>query len=131
MTDPLKILKHEHRMIERVLRALDGLCARLESGERVPADALIQPIDFIRTFADGCHHKKEETHLFPALQQRGLPRQRGPIAVMLNEHEIGRVMIADLTGAAEGYRHGEVEAPRVFADVGREYIRLLTEHIKK
>ena len=30
MTNPFYILKREHRIIERGLKALDGLCLRLE-----------------------------------------------------------------------------------------------------
>lgn len=129
--DPIKTLKHEHRIIERVLHALDSLCLHLENGEPVPADALAQPIDFIRTFADGCHHKKEETHLFPALEQRGIPRAGGPLGVMMGEHEIGRVLIAELDLAVQGYRRADGDARRRFVDLAREYIELLTLHIRK
>lgn len=36
MSEPLHTLKQEHRVIERALHALDGLCIRLEWGDRVP-----------------------------------------------------------------------------------------------
>ena len=38
-------------------------------------------------YVDRCHNQKEEQHLFPLLEQRGIPRQSGPLAVMLAEHE--------------------------------------------
>ncbi|MGD0266766.1 MAG: hemerythrin domain-containing protein, partial [Candidatus Methylomirabilota bacterium] len=37
-----------------------------------------------------CHHGKEENLLFKTMVDRGFPRQGGPIAVMLHEHETGR-----------------------------------------
>ena len=49
-----------------------------------------QALDFFRNFADRCHHGKEETHLFPAMEAKGFPRQGGPTGVMLHEHEQGR-----------------------------------------
>jgi hemerythrin-like domain-containing protein len=39
--------------------------------------------------AEPCHHAKEEKDLFPRMEGRGLPRQQGPLAVMLVEHELG------------------------------------------
>jgi hemerythrin-like domain-containing protein len=131
MTKPLEILNHEHRIIERGLHALNGMCIRLERGEQVPPEALSQFIDFIRTFADRCHHGKEETHLFPVLQQYGVPREGGPIGVMLHEHDIGRWLVTELDRAAQAYCAGDVEASRHFVEMARRYIELLTQHIQK
>ncbi|MFY9572632.1 MAG: hemerythrin domain-containing protein, partial [Blastocatellia bacterium] len=72
MTHPLHTLKHEHRVIERALRALDGVCARLQWGQQVPAEVLAQLVDFVSTFADRHHHGKEEACLFPVLQRHGI-----------------------------------------------------------
>ena len=37
-------------------------------------------VDFVRNFADRCHHAKEEGNLCPRLEARGLPSQDGPVA---------------------------------------------------
>ena len=47
-------------------------------------------MDFIKTFADSCHHAKEEDLLFPAMGEAGFPSRGGPVGVMLMEHEQGR-----------------------------------------
>jgi hemerythrin-like domain-containing protein len=64
MSRPFHILKHEHRIIERALRGLDGVCMRIEGGNRVPVPALVEILGFITTFADRYHHGKEETLSF-------------------------------------------------------------------
>lgn len=131
MPTPVEILKHEHRIIERVLRALGGLSERLKKGESVSPEALSSFLDFIGTFADRCHHGKEETHLFPTLEQRGIPREGGPIGVMLHEHELGRGLVAELARAADAYGEGDRAAGPQFAEIARQYIELLTQHIQK
>lgn len=131
MSNPFHILKHEHRIIERALRALDGVCMRLEGGTMVPAGALIEVVDFITMFADHYHHGKEEKFLFPALEQRGITREGGPLGVMEYEHQVERELIADLRQAAELYREGDETAARSFVATARDYLRLLVEHIEK
>lgn len=80
----------EQRIIERGLAALETAAKRLNAGEAPSPVIFLQAADFIRGFADGCHHKKEEGVLFPAMQSAGVPCERGPIGVMLAEHERGR-----------------------------------------
>ena len=42
---------------------------------------------FFRVFAGAFHHEREEVVLFPALiRDAGLPADRGPIAVILDDH---------------------------------------------
>lgn len=131
MSRPVEILMHEHRIIERALRALRGVCHRLESGEAVPADALAQLVGFIQTFADRCHHGKEEKHLFPALEARGVPREGGPIGVMLQEHELGRGFVHEMADAASAYGRGDSDAATRFVNAARQYLDLLAQHIHK
>lgn len=57
---PTQLLTNEHRAVERVLRVLNWAADRLEAGERVPPAAFDDSLDFLRNFADRCHHNKEE-----------------------------------------------------------------------
>jgi hemerythrin-like domain-containing protein len=131
MSTPIEILRREHRVIERALRTLDGICTKLQRGIEIPPEALLQLIDFIRTYADGFHHGKEEAHLFPALAKNGVPRDGGPIAMMLEEHGAGRAFIAELTVAAQGLKAGDPLTVRRFALAAWRYMELLTMHIQK
>ena len=76
---PTEILSDEHRVIERVLNALDRLTA-------VPVNPSLEQwrkaLEFLRNFADQCHHFKEEKVLFPAMEEHGIPREGGPIGMM-------------------------------------------------
>jgi hemerythrin-like domain-containing protein len=91
----------------------------------------IEATDFIKGFADGCHHKKEEGVLFPALVAHGVPVQGGPIGVMLAEHEQGRTITRSLRAAAQRLDAGDASASlEVIADA-RAYSQLLRQHILK
>jgi hemerythrin-like domain-containing protein len=131
MSQPFHILKHEHRIIERGLRALDGVCMRLEAGTMVPAGVLFEIIEFTTAFADRYHHRKEETVLFPFLERRGIPREGGPLGAMEYEHQIERELIGDLRQTAALYREGDVTAANRFVEAARAYLGLLVEHIEK
>lgn len=131
MSNPFHILKHEHRIIERALRALDGICMRLEGQSQVPAASLLEIIEFITTFADQYHHGKEKKVLFPALERRGIPREGGPLGVMEYEHQVERELMTELRQAVEQYREGDVQASGRFVEAGRAFLRLLVGHIQK
>lgn len=130
MSKPIEILRREHRVIEGALRTLDGICVKLQRGIEVPPDTLWQLIDFIRTYADGFHHGKEEAHLFPALEKSGV-RRDGLLGMMFEEHEAGRAFIAELGEAAQGYKTGDPRTVRRFVLAAWRYMELLTTHIHK
>jgi hemerythrin-like domain-containing protein len=120
MHDPISELMDEHRIIEKVLAALEAAADR-----DMPLDFYGRAVDFIANFADGCHHAKEEDRLFPLLEQRGIPREMGPIGVMCEEHEIARGLVRRMREAIE---HEDAAAARA-ATV--DYAALLRAHIQK
>jgi len=128
---PTEILSQEHRVIERVLDCLDVLAQRaLKTGE-LDTRSATEALEVISTFADTCHHMKEENVLFVRMQERGIPRHVGPIAVMLHDHETGRERVRAMRAALARYVKGERAAAKEFADNAFAYTELLREHIGK
>jgi len=125
---PTEVLKSEHRVIEKVL---DGLERLAQAPEKSSLPKWAQAIDFARNFADKCHHLKEEQLLFPALERHGIPREGGPIGMMLAEHEEGRGYVRAMAAALESASANPVEALAVLQRKAVAYIRLLREHIEK
>lgn len=126
-----KVLMEEHRVIERVLAALETAALRLRSGEAISPAIFLQAAEFIKGFADGCHHKKEEGVLFPAMQAVGVPREGGPIGVMLAEHHEGRELTSAMRAAAERLAGGDAAARAELAQAALDYVALLRQHIAK
>lgn len=121
MRSPTDVLRSEHVVILRALSVLESAAERLAAGRALPAGWWEDAVDWLRAFADRNHHAKEENVLFPAMIKAGVPSARGPIEVMLEEHEQGRALIAQM---AEG------ASPRRAAAASR-YVQLLREHIDK
>jgi hemerythrin-like domain-containing protein len=126
-----EILIEEHKVIERVLGVLETAAQRLESGDGVRLDLFIEVTDFIKGFADGCHHKKEEDVLFKAMVAHGVPVENGPIDAMLAEHEQGRAYTRAMREAAQGLKTGKESARSDILHYARRYITLLRQHIAK
>jgi hemerythrin-like domain-containing protein len=128
---PTDVLQSEHRVIERVLNCLGRIAASAAATGKLDVVSALQTLDFFRTFADRCHHGKEEQHLFPMLEARGFVRERGPTGVMLHEHEEGRGHIRAMTEAVENYQSGDAQALQRFVGHAQAYVQLLREHIAK
>jgi hemerythrin-like domain-containing protein len=60
-----------------------------------------------------------------------VPKQGGPLGVMLSEHDAGWEYIGAADGATAAYEGGEQAATRVIAENLRGYVELLREHIRK
>ncbi len=124
-------LRKEHEAILKMLDAVEETARQLERGIEVAPETLTGLLEFLRTFADRCHHSKEEEHLFPALEERGMPRHLGPIGVMLHEHEEGRSFIKQMDEASGSYSRERADAGRRWAAAARGYAYLLRSHIAK
>lgn len=125
--NPMEILKSEHRVIERVLDAFERFAAQ----ERIDADAFCGVLDFLRNFADGCHHAKEENELFPQLERAGVPRAGGPIGRMFDDHAQGRALLRRLAENLDAAERGAADAAQTVRAAATQYIDLLRQHIWK
>lgn len=126
-----EVLSDEHRGIERMLDIVDHAAADVERGVAVPPGLFADAAAFFSSFADRCHHSKEEKHLFPALERRGIPREGGPIGQMLAEHEQGRAYIRIMRQEGEKYAQGTLADPDLLVEAVRGYVNLLRQHILK
>jgi hemerythrin-like domain-containing protein len=127
----IDVLMQEHRLIERVLDALEIAAGHLERSHSVPPTFFLEAADFIAGFADGCHHRKEEGVLFGAMIESGVPSGGGVIDMMLEEHEQGRALTRALRDAARRLQGGDVQARAQVVSSVRSYVALLRDHIAK
>jgi hemerythrin-like domain-containing protein len=128
---PTRILRDQHRNILKVADVLEEVLSREPEPGVFDFDALADCVSFIRLYADALHHGKEEALLFPELEERGLPRDSGPIAVMLHEHQRGRAYARAMADALPGVREANGEATRALVSAARGYVDLIRAHIMK
>lgn len=126
-----QILMDEHRVIERVLAALQLNTSHISAGTDGRPGFYLEAADFIRNFADGSHHHKEEGMLFIAMQAAGVPSQGGPIGVMLAEHEQGRAFTRAMKAGAEKWQAGDLAGKPEVIENANGYANLLRQHIYK
>ena len=120
-------LIHEHKAIQVALNILEIMYEKLEKESEADYIEINDLLEFLKEFADKCHHGKEEGFLFPALEKTGVRNQGGPIGVMLSEHTLGRDLIKQMQ---VNLLKDEVDS-QGFVDAAKSYVRLLRAHIQK
>lgn len=120
-------LRNEHEGILFGLEILEQMAKTAEQSKEIETKDIDDMINFLRVFADKCHHGKEEGLLFPAMEKVGIPNEGGPIGQMLTEHTLGRQHIAEMGDASA---NNTLQTGR-FADAATAYFNLLRAHIQK
>ncbi len=118
-------LRKEHDSILHVLSILDRILADNSKEASPKIEYFNEVVYFLKIFADKCHHGKEENHLFIELVEKGIPKEGGPIGVMLQEHEMGRGYISQMAQALEAKNLSDFGAAAI------NYRDLLRLHIEK
>ena len=128
---PTDTLEEEHHYIQTVVGVMAVIAEKLEKGEDTDVETLQKIVEFMRTFADKCHHAKEETHLFTLLEKRGVPVRGCPIAILTAEHQRGRTLVSTLASATETYAKDMTSAKKNLVETLKALTELYPGHIWK
>ena len=128
---PTQMLEDEHVVIAKVVAAAPLLADLLEAGQTVDVETLRGVVEFMRTFADKCHHGKEEELLFPLLLKKGVPAEGCPVGPLMAEHTAGRALVRKLADAAKAYQSGDPAAKEAVVQGLRGIGTLYPNHIWK
>ncbi len=129
--DATRCLRDEHQVILKMLACLEIAVSRARSEERVTTEEFAPLVEFFRGYADRCHHMKEEDRLFPRMQAKGVPKEGGPIGMMLYEHELGRGHVRAMADHMETANRGDAAAMATVLEHGDAFLELLRSHILK
>lgn len=117
----------EHNCIEELTADHEKILAKVDElekavGEPVDRNKVEEFLEFTESFAEPHHHKEEEV-LFPALEKKGMPRDGGPIGVMLSEHEAKRGLVKELRKAVQEGKEDKIkENALAIASLLRDHI---------
>jgi hemerythrin-like domain-containing protein len=129
--DTTRCLREEHQVILKVLDCFDVALRQARQSGQTPRDTFAPFLEFFRDFADRCHHCKEEDRLFPCLEQCGMPRDSGPLAVMMDEHRQGRGHVRAMAAALDSAHAGDPHSIQSILAEGASFLDLLRSHIMK
>lgn len=129
---PVGPLMIEHRLIERMIKLMDKQVGIVEDTGRVDLAFLDAAIEFMRTYADHCHHGKEEDILFADLAHRGLSAEHQKMMeLLISDHVWARQKVAQLISAKERSARGDVDAIQNVISLLRDLVGFYPEHIRK
>jgi len=129
---PIGPLMIEHRLIERMIRLLGAQGRLVRGGASPEADFLPAALDFIRIYADRCHHGKEEDILFRDLGRKSLsPSDAALMNELTREHVAARGRVGELAAAEADWRAGSGQAAGRIADALDGLSAFYPEHIRK
>lgn len=131
MKESIEVLMSEHRSIEEAVATLVSMSNKAEKERFVDILDWEDLIKFIKEFADRRHHAKEEDFLFKLLIERGLPYDRGPIAVMESDHREGRTYAKGMSNAVTEIKKGDLRSTHSLVWNANAYSKLLPVHIMK
>ena len=120
-------LEDDHIYILRLIDVMESMTT-----QPAPEVAhLEEAVELIKNYADGLHHAKEETLLFPMMAERGFSTTQGPVAVMLHEHAAGREYVKGMSENIRLLKEGDLSAVNmIYANI-HGYSELLQNHIYK
>lgn len=118
-------LRNEHEAILHVFTILDRMLSSTTKSDTENLQFGNELVNFLKIFADKCHHGKEEGILFKELENKGVPNEGGPIGAMLLEHQQGREYIALMNQSLESKDLAN------FKNTAIKYRDLLRNHIAK
>jgi hemerythrin-like domain-containing protein len=108
---PIGPLMKEHRLIERMIALMDRELGRLTEGEELDPDFIDIAVDFIRTYADRCHHGKEEDILFRDLANKPMSNEHSQtMKELIEEHVYARETTGSLVAAKDRCVQGDRQA---------------------
>jgi hemerythrin-like domain-containing protein len=129
---PIGPLMIEHRLIERIIGPMVREIERIERTAKVDAIFIETAVDFFRTYADRCHHGKEEDILFRELARKTLSQEHKRIMdELVSEHAFGRKTVRALLEARQRYEEGHTEALNEIIKLLQTLIEFYPAHIEK
>lgn len=129
---PVGPLTIEHRFIERMIAVMKRKLRQWEKAGEVDPTFIETGVDFIRTYADRCHHGEEEDILVRELGGKSLSGDhRRIMEELVEEHRWGRRTTRKLVEANEAHRSGESEAVSTIIECVTSLVEFYPKHIEK
>ncbi len=129
----INYLEKEHEEILIFVNRIEEECIEILNGKEVDYKFYEAVIQFIRKYADGVHHKKEEDILFKYMMEYlGEPAEKLIRTGMLTEHQMARYYVIELEKHLEKYLNNKNDKDKIqIIGYSISYVNLLRIHVEK
>ncbi len=128
---PVGPLMIEHRRVGRMIDVMQGQLSVIEKEKKLDVECLDMAVDFIRTYADRCHHGKEEDILFRELRIKQLEEEhRRTMEELVEDHRWGRKVTARLAEANRRYIQSGGDSISAVTECIRSLVQFYPKHIE-
>lgn len=132
MVLPIGPLMIEHRLIERMIAQMNRKLNEFKTTKKADPTFIDIAVDFIKNYADKCHHGKEEDILFRELEKKELkPEHQRIMKELVEEHKWGRKTTCALVIAKQKYLDGDETALDDIIKLLEELVTFYPKHIEK
>jgi hemerythrin-like domain-containing protein len=122
----------EHRLIEKMIAVLEREVRRMTRDNTADPVLIATAVDFIKTYADRCHHGKEEDILFRDLKKKPLSDEHArTMNELIEDHKRGRALTAKLVEANEKYAQGDNGQLATIKECLGSLVDFYPKHIEK
>jgi hemerythrin-like domain-containing protein len=129
---PIAPLMIEHRLIEKMIVVIKKVIDQTEQQGKINPEFIDLAVDFIRVYADRCHHGKEEDILFRDLSKKALSGgEKQIMEELIEEHREGRKTVADIVEAKGRYLKGDQKVLPLMLDRMKFLVDFYPKHIEK
>ena len=129
---PVGYLMIEHRLIERMVKLMASELEKIIKENKIDLTFIDAAVDFIKTYADKCHHGKEEDILFRGLSKKKMSSEHKKIMEeLIQEHKMGRQSVSKLIGAKDGYSASNAQGTKEIQKHIKWLIEFYPQHIAK
>ena len=129
---PIDQLMSEHRLIERMIKLMRVELRKIKETNEANPSFISAAVDFLRMYADLCHHGKEEGILFEGLVKKGMSDEhRNMMYELIKEHVYARKTVSSLENARESYVKGNTNSLKDILKLINELVELYPMHIEK
>jgi hemerythrin-like domain-containing protein len=122
-------LKKENENIRVMLRILDRICEKIDSGQRPLSEDLDEVVELIEVLVQRLHQRKEEDLLLSTTEDSPVD-ERGAFAALLADHRAIRKRFQEMKASLAKYHRGDSTALASLSYSAHLYSRLLDEHLE-
>ncbi len=128
---PAGPLMKEHRLIEKMVGLIDKKMGQFSKDKKADVEFIKTAVDFMSTYADKCHHGKEEDILFSRLKDKDISSEhQQTMDKLLEDHKRARELVKALTLAAQKYKEGDDKALDDILARMKDLTELYPQHIE-